>query len=283
MERLSGVLPAEPVQNADLCADDEILRLRLACEPAHTARGEPLIRRVAHVARAFGVNHHDGAGMPSTRFRDGPGGNHRMRGAVAGPERIVAPQETGDMSAQMLIGHEKDLLVRREPGHHPFGVAARHADVALGFDFRRGVHVTDGFGAGVFRLQCAQLRAGDHVRHRAAGCRLGDEHRLGRVEDLGRFGHKPHAAEDNHVSLDFRRTTGELQRIAGEVGDVLHLPPRVVVGEDHGVAHFSETRNLFCCLHQKPPHPAASMRLAAKAMSATRLSPPSRSMANAPR
>ena len=50
-----------------------------------------------------------------------------------------------------------------------------------------------------------------------------------------------------------RRLARELQRVAGEVGDVLELGQLVVVGEDDGVALGGERPDLVAELARSPP------------------------------
>ena len=116
------------------------------------------------------------------------------------------------------------------------GVAGGAAAVAFGFHFGGGVDVADDFGAGVLRLELAELRAREHVGHGAAGAGVGHEHRLAGIEDGGGLGHEMHAAEDDDVGVDFGGLAGEFEGVAGEVGDVLHVGHLVVVREDDGVA-----------------------------------------------
>ena len=183
--------------------------------------------------------------MRGARVGDLLRGEARVRGAVAGPEDVLHAELVRDVRAEVLVGHEQDLAVLREPRHDLFGVAGGDADVALGLHLGGGVHVADGGGAGVLRLELAELRARDHVRHRAAGRGVGDEHGLARVEDGGRLGHEVDAAEHDHVRLHRGGLARELERVAREVCDVLHLVALVVVGEDDGVAGLFQLRDLF--------------------------------------
>ena len=138
----------------------------------------------------------------------------------------------------MLVGNEDYLVVWRELRHYALGVARRHADVALGFDLGRRVHVADGLCAGVLCLEFAKLRARYHVCHRAAGGRVGDEDCLLRIEDCRGLGHEVDAAENYHVGVHLRGAPRELERVAGEVCGVLHLGAAVVVREYYRVAAF---------------------------------------------
>ena len=134
--------------------------------------------------------------------------------------------------------------ILRQRRHHALGVAGGDADVAFRLDLGRGVDVAHRKRAGMLRLERAQLLAGNHVGHRTARRRVRNEHDLGRIQDGGRLGHEIDAAEDDHVCLDLRGLARQLQRVAGEVGNVLHLRPLVVVREDDGVALRLQRANL---------------------------------------
>ena len=54
-----------------------------------------------------------------------------------------------------------------------------------------------------------------------------------------------HAAEDDDVGIGLGRFLAQLQRVAHEVGDVLHLAALVVMGEDNGVPFLFKLQDLF--------------------------------------
>ena len=97
----------------------------------------------------------------------------------------------------------------------------------------------------MLRLELPKLRASYHVRHWAPSRWIGDKHSLPRIQYRGGLGHEVHAAEHYHVRFDLSRAPRELQRIASEVGGLLHLGAAVVVREDYGVAVLLELRDLF--------------------------------------
>ena len=87
---------------------------------------------------------------------------------------------------------------------------------------------------------CAELapRALDlgqigHVRHRAAGVQVGQDHRLlGLGQDVGDFGHEMHAAEHDVIGVGLRGELGQFQRIAGKVGVLVDVGALIVMAED---------------------------------------------------
>jgi hypothetical protein len=74
------------------------------------------------------------------------------------------------------------------------------------------------------------------VRERAARRQVRDHHGTLRIEDLRGLRHEVDAAERDDVALDPLRGLGQGQRVAHEVGQILHLRLLVVVGQEHGVA-----------------------------------------------
>ena len=212
-----------------------------------------MVGRRAHILRAFRMDEDRRPRMEGTRRLDPLYRDDLVCRAVARPQRVRAPQEPGDVSAKVLVGHEEDLFVGTERAHHALGVAARHAHVALGLHLGGGVHVADGLRAEMPRLERAHLLARDHVRHRTSGGRLRDEHRLPRVQDRRRLGHEVDAAEDDHLRLHRRRLARELQRVARVIGDVLHLAARVVVCENDGFPLRRQLSNFLLSRHTITP------------------------------
>ncbi|OQC22831.1 MAG: hypothetical protein BWX70_03011 [Verrucomicrobia bacterium ADurb.Bin070] len=101
----------------------------------------------------------------------------------------------------------------------------------------------------MLRLEVAELLAGDHVGHRAAGIRSRQQNRLAGIENRGGLSHKVNTAEHNDIRLDVGRLAREFQRIAREVGDVLHLTKLIVVGQDDGVPFSLQQLNLVMQSH----------------------------------
>jgi hypothetical protein len=164
---------------------------------------------------------------------DLPGIDPRMGGAVAGPQDELAAEGFLDDGAEMLVGDEDDVVAFVAPDD-VHGVAGGAAAVAFGLHLGGGVDVADDLGAGVAGLEFAQLVAGDHVGHGAAGAGVGQEDGLAGIQDGGGFGHEMHAAEHDDAGGDLGGLAGEFEGVAGEVGDVLHIGELVVVGEDDG-------------------------------------------------
>ena len=75
-----------------------------------------------------------------------------------------------------------------------------------------------------------------HVGHRAAGREVRQDHRLvGRGQDVGGLGHEVDAAEHDVLGLRARGGVArQLERVAGDVGELDDLVALVVVAQDEG-------------------------------------------------
>ena len=188
--------------------------------------------------------------------QDHPRGRERLRGDAATglpgvPHDAVVethPElEHGGVAAEVLVGQEQDLRVRllvEPPLQGDVGVARRTDRAAVAaaerLDVGRGVHVGDGddvlrdpgIGQGVPAV--LDLREPGHVGHRAAGREVGQHDDLvGRGQDVGRLGHEVDAAEDDELRLGpTGRIAGQLERVAGDVGELDDLVALVVVSQD---------------------------------------------------
>jgi hypothetical protein len=146
-------------------------------------------------------------------------------------------------------GKKKTRLPRSKAHSSTFARVGRGADdaavgAAEGLQAGGGVHVGDGddvLGGAEELLEFApgapHVRLGGHVRHRAAGLHVREDHLLVvGAEDVRSLRHEVHAAEDDVLRLAaLRRVLGEGERVAaliGELDDVLAL---VVVAQDDDV------------------------------------------------
>ncbi len=145
----------------------------------------------------------------------------------------------------MLVGQEQDLLALLvRPLQRPPGVGGGADGAAVpageGLDVGGGVHVRDrdghiGYpGVGQRVPALGDLLGGGHVGHRTARGEVRQDDLLGVAgEDVGRLGHEVHAAEDDVLGLRAGgRVPGELEGVAGDVGELDHLVALVVVAQD---------------------------------------------------
>jgi hypothetical protein len=145
----------------------------------------------------------------------------------------------------VLVGQEQDLLAVLEcPCHAALGIAgcADRAAVLAGEGLYggRGIHVGDGDGdigdSRAFQVAPALLDLTDlgHVGHGATRCHVRQDHLLVVAgEDVGALGHEVHSAE--HDEFRFRASgglLGQLERVAGDVGELDDFIALVMVTED---------------------------------------------------
>ena len=183
------------------------------------------------------MRQHERVGVGLRRVDDLLDGDDVMARAVAVVEDDVLLRHLlGYEAAQVLIGDEQDVLLR-QLGHDLDGVGAGDAHVAPALDLDRGVDVADhGQVVAVLGARRVDRLALDHVSHGAVRARLGQQHGLGGVEQLGALAHKLHAAQ--HDGL-LRQALGELcqvEAVADVIGHSLDLGRHVIVRQDHRVA-----------------------------------------------
>ena len=164
--------------------------------------------------------------------------------ALAGPDLHLAAGDPLEVGAEEHVGQKQDVAVGRHGLDHCARVAGGAAVVRERLHLGGRVHVADDDGAGVLGLPGSQLVGVDRRRQRAAGIEVGDQHRPRRRQDRGRLGHEVDAAEGDHVGLGTGGGLRQPERVAHQVGDVLHLGQLVVVGEDDGVALGRERAHL---------------------------------------
>ena len=142
----------------------------------------------------------------------------------------------GYETTKVLVGNEQDVLLR-QLGDDLDGVRAGNAHITPAFDLDRRVDVAHhGQIVAVLGARRIDRLALDHVRHGAVRARLGQQHGLVGVEQLGTLAHKLHAAQ--HDGL-LRQALGELcqvEAVADVIGHGLDLGRHVIVRQDHRVA-----------------------------------------------
>ena len=89
-------------------------------------------------------------------------------------------------------------------------------------------------------LPLAKLLGVDRRGERAAGGEIGQQDALVRRENRRGLGHEVHAAEDDDLGLGLRGLASQAERVADEVGDVLHFGALVVVRENDRVPLLGE-------------------------------------------
>ena len=133
--------------------------------------------------------------------------------------------------AEVPVGSEEDLLVRRDRADDLLGVRGGHDDVRERLHGRRAVDVGQRDGAGMLLAPGAEglRRAG--VLERAAGLVVRQYDFPCRIQDLGGLRHEPDAGEGDDRGVARLGLAGQVERVADEVREVLDGLFLVVVGE----------------------------------------------------
>ena len=97
--------------------------------------------------------------------------------------------------------------------------------------------------SGVAGLERCERRCVARLGQRAPRLRTGEEHFLVGRKHLGGFGHEMHPGEEDDFGVGLPGFDGQGQRVAQEVGDLLHFGTGIVVRQDHGVFPPLEFRN----------------------------------------
>src|SRR5207247_5440969 len=122
---------------------------------------------------------------------------------------------------------EENLVLLGDAPDDLLGVAGGDDPVGEGLHAGGGVDVGDGLEAPAVDaqhfLEAGELVGRAAIGEAAPGEQVGHEDAAGRVEDLGRFGHEVNAAEDDGAGLHLGGGAGEIQAVAGDVGQLLDL------------------------------------------------------------
>ena len=182
------------------------------------------------------MRQHERVGVGLRRVDDLLDGDDVMARAVAVVEDDVLLRHLlGYEASQVLVGNEQNMLLR-QLGHDLNGVGAGDAHVAPALDLDRGVDVAHhGQVVAVLGARRVDRLALDHVRHGAVRARLGQQHGLGGVEQLGALAHKLHAAQHDGLLRQALGELGQVEAVADVISHGLHLGRHVIVRQDHRV------------------------------------------------
>ena len=142
---------------------------------------------------------------------------------------MLVGQLLGHVAAEVLVGDEQQVALRQLAADLD-SVGRGHADVAPGLDPGGRVDVAHhGEVVAVLGARGVDVGLADHVRHRAVGGRLGEQHALGGVQQLGALAHELHAAEHDGLLRQVDGHARQGEGVAHVVGDGLDLGRHVVV------------------------------------------------------
>ena len=145
----------------------------------------------------------------------------------------------GDVLGQIFVGDHDDRIdsvLGRDGFHHIDRVGRGAADIGFGFHLGRGVHIGDDGQTRIFLAQQAYVGGGNGSGERTTGIGIGDQHGLGRGEDLGRLRHEMDAGLDDHLASVLAALARQLERVADEIRHAVEdFRRHVVVRENDGV------------------------------------------------
>ena len=157
---------------------------------------------------------------------------------------LVGPAGLGSMTGEIPWLHY--ITISNADAIEPFaelGVILLLFSIGLELSFRRLWSMRQlVFGAGAAELLVSAAVIG--LGQRAAGRLVGEQHRPGRVEDLGGLGHEVDAAHRDDLGVGAGGLPRQSERVADEVGHVLHLGHLVVMSQDDGVALAGQLAHL---------------------------------------
>ena len=156
--------------------------------------------------------------------------------AASGPEGEFPAALGLHPAPQVLVWAEQDRPISGQLLHQGDRIAAGANQIALGLHGGGAIDVAHGDVVGVVGPEGGKGIGRTGIGQAATGLQIGDQHRFGGAEDLGRFGHEVDPAKHDHLSVGAGGLTGELKGITDEISDVLNGSLLVVVGQDHGLA-----------------------------------------------
>ena len=119
-------------------------------------------------------------------------------------------------------------------GHDLDSVGAGNAHVTPAFDLDRRVDVAHhGQVIAILGTGGIDRLALDHVRHGAVRARLGQQHGLGGIEQLGALAHKLHAAQHDGLLRQALSEFCQVEAVADVIGNGLDLGRHIIVCQDH--------------------------------------------------
>ena len=182
------------------------------------------------------MRQHERVGVRLLRVDNLLDGNDVMTRTVAVVEDdVLLGHLLGHKAAQILVGNEQDVLLR-QLGDDFDGVRAGNAHVTPALDLDRRVDVAHhGQVVAILGARRIDRLALDHVRHGTVRARLGQQHGLGGVEQLGALAHKLYAAQHDRL---LRQALGEfcqVEAVADVIGNGLDLGRHIIVRQDHCV------------------------------------------------
>ena len=167
-----------------------------------------------------------------------------MHDAAAVPQQHVAAGLARQVAAEVLVGGEDDLLVRRQLRDDLLGRGGGDDDVAVRLHRCRAVDVGQRDMVGVRGAEGGKFLRRTAVLQAASGAHVGEDHGLLRAQDLRHLGHEADAAEGDDVGIGLGRLLRQVEAVADEIREVLQRRFLIVMRQDDGVAFLAEAIDL---------------------------------------
>ena len=232
------------VDDVRLGRDDQLVAREGLGELQDAAGRADIVRMVDDVRRAFRVRRHRRSGVLRLQLEQLGFAERLVDDADARPEQHVAPELAVEIAAEVAVGAEDDLLVRRDLGKDRLGAGAGDDHVGQRLHLGRTVDVGQRDVIGVRLAEGAELvwRAGVFKAAPRVHVRQDDD--LLRAEDLGGIGHELHAAKGDDIGARFGGLAAQLQTVTDKIGEVLDFRLLVIVRQDHRIAFFTQAVDL---------------------------------------
>ena len=220
------------MQHAVFGGDDKGLGIRIFFNRLEHARSRAdLMRNLHHVLAALGMRDNHRLRVIFMRALNAGRAQYVVRRAdPVVDDDIFFGHLLGDPTAQVAIGREEHLVVV-QAAHHRHRIGRSAANMGFGFDLSGGIDIGHHRVIGIVLLPIVEALGCDRISQRTTRTKMRQEHLLRRAHNLGRFGHKMHAAKDDDIGFGLRGLDRQAERIAGEIGQVLDLGNLVVVRE----------------------------------------------------
>lgn len=232
------------VEDTALGCDDKLPGVAFDGIVEQGGRGAHDVGQQRHRPGTFGMHKHLGPGMLLLQADNPLERELLMDMAGAVPYEHLPAGPGADISAEIPVRAEDNLLGGGEGADDVESVGRGHNNVGQRLDGGRSVDIADNRMVGMSLYESLELGGRTGVGQRAARPGVRHKHRLFRTENLGRLPHEMHSAEHNHPVGKITGLAGQRKRVAHHIGQILNLAVGIVMGHDGGVAFLLEALNL---------------------------------------
>jgi len=147
--------------------------------------------------------------------------------------------------AEILIRQEQNGLIGGDGIDDFNGVARGAENVGFRFDFGRCIDVADNHVIGIAATKFPDRLDRATFHQAATGVLVGDDDNAVRIENFGRFRHKPDAAHGDDIALGFAGFTRQFEAISHDIGKFLNLGFLIVVRQEDCVTTGFQLENFL--------------------------------------